>query len=74
MQEQGIFPVFSVSEILVVKPEEKIFGDYSTNVAMVIAKQIKKNPLEIAKGSSENNFHRFCLMRAEYSYCDRAKY
>ena len=26
------------------------------------------------KGSSENNFHRFCLMRAEYSYCDRAKY
>jgi len=30
--------------------------------------------LELTKGSSENNFHRFCLMRAEYSYCDRAKY
>ncbi|MBU2579298.1 arginine--tRNA ligase [Patescibacteria group bacterium] len=48
-QEQGIFPVFSISEILVAKPEEKIFGDYSTNAAMVIAKQIKKNPLEIAE-------------------------
>ena len=30
--------------------------------------------LAVSKGSSENNFHRFCLMRAEYSYCDRAKY
>jgi len=33
-----------------------------------------KKESQETKGSSENNFHRFCLMRAEYSYCDRAKY
>lgn len=30
------------------KPKNRNFGDYSTNLAMVIAKSIKKNPKEIA--------------------------
>jgi len=38
-----------ISEIKLEHPEEKSHGDYATNVAMVIAKQIRKNPLEIAK-------------------------
>ncbi len=38
---------FSVSEIQISTPEEK-FGDYATNVALVLAKQAKKNPQEVA--------------------------
>lgn len=35
-------------EIQIEHPEEKIHGDYATNVAMVIAKEVKKEPMEIA--------------------------
>jgi len=49
LQKEGVFIEFKLPEIIVEHPEEKTHGDYSTNVAMVIAKQIKKNPLEIAK-------------------------
>lgn len=31
------------------KPKEDTHGDYSTNVALVLAKQLKKNPMEVAK-------------------------
>ncbi|MGC8502568.1 arginine--tRNA ligase [Desulfurella sp.] len=36
-------------------PPEEIFGDYSTNLAMVLAKKIKQNPLNIA-----NDFKLYC--------------
>jgi len=36
-------------EVKIERPSEMVFGDYATNVAMIIAKQIKKNPLEIAE-------------------------
>ena len=49
LQKKGVFPQFEIQKISVKKPEEKIHGDYATNVAMVIAKQIKKNPIEIAE-------------------------
>jgi len=55
IQEKGIFPKFDRveggwrPEILIEHPEEKVHGDYATNIAMVIAKEIKKNPLEIAE-------------------------
>jgi len=45
---EKIFPKFDIPEIKLEHPEEKIHGDYSTNVAMMIAKQINKNSLEIA--------------------------
>ena len=35
-------------EIQTEHPEEKIHGDYAINVAMQIAKTVKKNPMEIA--------------------------
>ncbi|MDP1538932.1 MAG: arginine--tRNA ligase [bacterium] len=41
-------PKFDIPEIDLKHPEERIHGDYATNVAMVIAKQIGKNPLEMA--------------------------
>jgi len=48
IQKTKKLPKFDVPEIQIEHPEEKIHGDYSTNVAMVIAKQIKKSPMEIA--------------------------
>lgn len=39
---------FKVPEVLVEEPREKAHGDYATNVAMALAKQDKKNPMEIA--------------------------
>ena len=49
LQKEEVFPEFEIPEIKVEHPEEKIHGDYSTNIAMIIAKQIGKNPLEIAE-------------------------
>jgi len=49
LQKEGVFPEFDIPEIKVEHPEEKIHGDYSTNIAMIIVKQIGKNPLEIAE-------------------------
>jgi arginyl-tRNA synthetase len=46
-----LFPDENFQEIsfdILYPPEEK-FGDYSANIAMVLAKKLKKNPLEIAK-------------------------
>jgi len=40
-------------EVQIKHPEEKIHGDYATNIAMIIAKQVKKNPMEIAELLSE---------------------
>ncbi|MBU4298750.1 arginine--tRNA ligase [Patescibacteria group bacterium] len=47
-QEEGAFPEFVLPEIKIEHPEEKIHGDYAANVAMLIAKQVKKSPQEIA--------------------------
>lgn len=49
LQKEGVFPVFEVPEAKVEQPEEKTHGDYATNTAMVIAKFVKRNPLEIAE-------------------------
>jgi len=45
-------------EIVVDYAKDEKFGDYSTNVAMVLGKQLKKNPLEVAeilKGTFRNS-------------------
>ena len=36
-------------EFTVEKPAEERFGDYATNIALVLASKLKKSPLEIAK-------------------------
>ncbi len=48
LQKEGKLPDFDIPEIKVERPEEKIHGDYSTNVVMAIAKIAKKSPMEIA--------------------------
>jgi len=48
LQKEKVFPKFDMPEIKIEHPEEKTHGDYSTNIAMIIAKEVKKNPMEIA--------------------------
>ena len=40
---------FDIPEIKIEYPEKKEHGDYATNVAMIIAKEAKKNPMETAE-------------------------
>ena len=40
---------FAMLEIAVDYPKNESFGDYTTNVAMVLGKILKKNPLEVAE-------------------------
>jgi len=49
LQKEGKLPDFEMPEIKVERPEESTHGDYSTNVAMVTSKLVKKNPMEIAE-------------------------
>jgi len=48
LKKQGKLGDFDVPEILVEYPKNENCGDYSINVAMILAKQIKKSPIEIA--------------------------
>jgi len=49
LQKEEVFFDFKLPEINVESPKEKTHGDYSTNVAMAIAKQVRRNPIEIAE-------------------------
>jgi arginyl-tRNA synthetase len=40
---------FVLPEIIVERTKDEQFGDYTTNVAMVLGKSLKKNPIEIAE-------------------------
>lgn len=49
LQETGIFPVFAMPEIRVERPKSDQFGEYTSNIALVLAKLMQKSPLEIAE-------------------------
>ena len=53
LQLTGELPIFDIPEIIIEYPEEKSYGDYSVNVAMRIAKEARKTPMEIAAKLSE---------------------
>ena len=40
---------YEIGEVEVDYPKVETFGDYTTNVAMVLAKVAKKNPMEVAE-------------------------
>ncbi len=48
LQKEGVFPQFKIPEIKAEYQEEKTLGDYSANIAMILAKIVKKNPIETA--------------------------
>ncbi|MFZ2975260.1 MAG: arginine--tRNA ligase [Candidatus Moraniibacteriota bacterium] len=41
---------YEIGEVEVDYPKVETFGDYTTNVAMVLARILKKNPMEVAEG------------------------
>src|SRR3989338_6349930 len=48
-QRNENWPEFKIPEISVETPEDKTHGDYSLNIALKIAKAVKKNPTELAQ-------------------------
>src|SRR4030043_1541557 len=48
LQKAKKWPKFDLPEIEINYPKDEKFGDYSTNVAMVLAQVQKKKPIEIA--------------------------
>ncbi len=47
-------PKIKIQKIIVEKPRNKDFGNWSSNIAMVLAKELKQNPMDIAQVISEN--------------------
>ena len=47
-QKEKVFPKFDIPKVKIEHPKEKIHGDYSINIALQIAKIVKKKPIEIA--------------------------
>ena len=48
LQKEGKLPEFKIPEFAVEPSRERSYGDYATNIALQIAKIIKKDPMEIA--------------------------
>ena len=48
-KNDGDLELFSMPEIVVEKPKEEKFGDFSTSIAMGLAKSERKKPYEIAE-------------------------
>lgn len=48
LQAEGILSVFDVREVHVERPKDEQFGEYTSNIALVINKEAGKNPREIA--------------------------
>lgn len=53
LQETEMFPSFDIPAIEVVRPKDDQFGDYTSNVALIVSKQAGKNPREIAEKIKE---------------------
>ena len=49
LQKKKIFPIFEIPDIKIDHPEDRRYGDYSTNLVMQISKPARKNPMEIAE-------------------------
>ena len=53
-QNSKKLPKFSIENIIVEKPRNKSFGNWSCNIAMVLAKELQKSPIDIAKIIHQN--------------------
>lgn len=49
LQEAGALPVFVLPPVSVERPKDDRFGEYTTNVALVLSKLAKKSPVDIAE-------------------------
>jgi len=48
LQRKEVFSKFDIPEISVEHPAQITHGDYATNIAMIVAKRVKKKPIEVA--------------------------
>ena len=48
LQNDKVWPIFDLKEIQVDYPSDEKFGDYASNVAMILAKKVGKSPMEAA--------------------------
>jgi arginyl-tRNA synthetase len=62
LQNEGVFPGFEIPEIEVEHPENKVFGDYSTNIALAIyrtlAEGLDTHVNELIWAAGKNPYHR----------------
>ncbi len=49
LQRSGVLPLFPLPQIRVERPKDEQFGEYTANIALIIAKESKKIPLEVAQ-------------------------
>ncbi len=52
--DKGILAIEDIPEIQVEIPRERDHGDFSTNIAMILAKQARKSPAAVARDIVEN--------------------
>ena len=45
---KDLFPEIKIPEVKIEHPEDKKFGDYSTNLAFLISKALKRDPFQVA--------------------------
>ncbi len=62
----GQLPPVRVNDIIIEKPREKEHGDFSTNIAMQLVREVRKNPRQIAEIIKEH-------MDIENTYIDRVE-
>ena len=53
LQSNKTLPPFELPEILVERPKDEQFGEYSSNVALMLAKQAGKSPMELAEAINQ---------------------
>ena len=60
-REKGLLPIEGAMAPMIEIPREEEFGDYSTNIAFLLAPKVRKSPQEIAKILIQNmEFSRVC--------------
>ena len=52
--EEGRLGRFDVGKLMLIRPTDEQFGDYTTNIALIVAKELGRNPREVAELLKEN--------------------
>ncbi len=53
LQQAGTLPAFILPEITVETPKDEQFGEYTSNIALVIRREIETNPREVASSIAQ---------------------
>ena len=49
LQDDNVWSEFIIPEVIVERPKDRSHGDWTTNIAFMLTKELKKTPLDIAK-------------------------